>query len=114
MKSDDAIILDVLGAARLALDFVRGIQQADFAADQKTQSAVLHQLLVLGEAVKRLSPEFCNSHPELPWRAMAGMRDKLIHHYEIVDLDEVWATVVRNLPQVVAVLEPLGPPQGGE
>jgi len=110
MSTDDAVILDVLGAARLAIEFTEGMERSDFLADRKTQSAVLHQLLVLGEGVKRLSPEFCEAHPELPWRLMAGMRDKLIHHYDAVDLDQVWTTVRRDLPQVVAVLEPLAPP----
>jgi uncharacterized protein with HEPN domain len=55
----------------------------------KTQSAVLHQLLVIGEAVKRLSQDFRRDHPEIPFALIAGMRDKLIHEYDDVDLEEV-------------------------
>jgi uncharacterized protein with HEPN domain len=56
-------------------------------------SAVLHQLLIIGEAVKRISPEFRVAHPEVPWKLIAGTRDKLIHFYEGVDLEEVWEMV---------------------
>ena len=61
-----------------------------FLEDEKSQSAVIHQLLVMGEAAKRLSPEFRSKHPHLPWKMMAGMLDKLVHEYDDVDLDEVW------------------------
>jgi uncharacterized protein with HEPN domain len=63
------------------------MDQAGFLSDLKTQSAVLHQLMVLGEAVRRLATGFRESHPEIPWALMAGMRDKLIHAYDAVDLD---------------------------
>lgn len=68
---------------------------------------MVHQLLVLGEAVKRLSEAFRASHPEVPWRAIAGMRDKLIHGYDVVDRDEVWNTVTTDLPRLLTLLEPL-------
>jgi uncharacterized protein with HEPN domain len=67
MPRDDAILADMHRAARLALDFVLGMDQAAFTADLKTQSAVLHQLLVLGEAAKRLSGPFRDAHPQVPW-----------------------------------------------
>ena len=53
------------------------------------------RLEILGEATKRLSPEFRRLHPDLPWRAMAGMRDVLIHAYDQVDLEEVWMAYLR-------------------
>ena len=71
----------------------------------KTQSAILHQLLVLGEAVKRLSEGFRTSHPAIPWRMIAGMRDQLIHAYDAVDLDEVWKTVSMAIPHLIPPLE---------
>lgn len=106
MPRDDATLLDMANAARLVLGFTQGMDKPTFLQDAKTQSAVLHQLLVVGEAVKRLSPAFRDAHPERPWRRMAGMRDKLIHADDAVDLDEVWRVVEKELPPLLAWLEP--------
>lgn len=115
MLRDDAHLLDILKAARLAIEFKGLADKAAFLADAKTQSAVLHQLLILGEAVKRLSQEFRIAHPEIPWKAIAGTRDQLIHFYEGVDLDEVWKMVASDLPELIRAVEPLvptNPPSG--
>jgi uncharacterized protein with HEPN domain len=106
MKRDEAVLLDLVRAARLVLEFKQGIDKATFLEDLKTQSSVLHQLMVMGEAAKRLSDDFRDQHPEIPWRLIAGMRDNLIHGYDIVDLEEVWKTVDRDVPQLLAWLEP--------
>src|SRR5262245_15387717 len=111
MPRDDATLLDILRAARLAVAFTGDLDKLAFLSDLKTQSAILHQLLVLGEAVKRLSEEFCTSHPAMPWRMIAGMRDKLIHAYDAVDLDEVWKTVSIDIPHLITLLEQLEPQQ---
>ena len=109
MPRDDAHLLDILKAARLAIEFKGPAEKAEFLGDVKTQSAVLHQLLVIGEAVKRISPEFRAAHPEVPWRLIAGTRDKLIHFYEGVDLEEVWKMVTSDLPDLISRIEPLAP-----
>ena len=109
MSRDDATLLDVVGAARLACGFIEGMDRAGFESDLKTQSAILHQLLIIGEATKRLSDGFRGTLPDVPWSEMAGMRDRLIHGYDAVDLDEVWRTVVRDLPDLVRVLAPYLP-----
>ncbi|MCM1985110.1 DUF86 domain-containing protein [Lyngbya confervoides BDU141951] len=83
--------------------------QADFASDRKTQSAVLYQIAILGEAVKRLPQEFRSQHPDIPWTAMAGMRDKLIHDYEGVDVARVWLTLESSIPSLLNSIEPLLP-----
>jgi uncharacterized protein with HEPN domain len=77
MPDDRGTLHDIARAARLILDFSRGFDEAAFSSDLKTQSVILHQLLVLGEAVKRLSPDF-RRHPSVPWSRIAGMRDRLI------------------------------------
>ena len=71
-----------------------------FASDRKTQDAVLRNLEIIGEAVKRLSTDVKDGHPDIPWRQIAGMRDKLIHDYFGVDLDLVWKVVENQLPAV--------------
>lgn len=62
--------------------------------------------MIIGEAAKRLSPDFKTKHIGVDWRGVAGMRDKLIHHYRRVDLDEVWLVATEEVPALVALLEP--------
>jgi len=111
MSRDDAILLDTARAARLVVEFKLGMDKTAFLKDFKTQSAILHQLMVMGEAVKRLSQDFRARHPEIPWALVAGMRDKLIHGYGIIDLDEVWRTADVDLPDLLSLLDPLLPQQ---
>lgn len=111
MQRDITVLLDIVQAARLVLAFKEGMTRVTFGKDLKTQSAVLHQLVVIGEAVKRLSPEFRASHMDIPWSAIAGMRDHLIHGYDVVDLQEVWKTATVDVPDLLTALEPLVPSQ---
>ena len=109
MWRDSATLLDILSAARSIVDFRGSSDEAAFLADLKTQSAVLHQLLIMGEAAKRLSEEFRSSHPEIPWKAIAGMRDKLIHAYQNVELKETWRVVSVEIPRLIDLITPLVP-----
>ncbi|MGB3614756.1 MAG: DUF86 domain-containing protein [Elainellaceae cyanobacterium] len=106
---DRASLLDIAQAARSALVFVSDMSLDDFSGDAKTQSAVLYQIAILGEAVKRLSTGFRDQNPGIDWRAMAGMRDKLIHDYGNVDIDRVWFTLRISLPQLLNEIEPMLP-----
>jgi uncharacterized protein with HEPN domain len=114
MDRDDATLLDIANAARLIQTFIQGMTKEAFLGDLKTQSAVLHQVMVIGEAAKRLSEVFRERHPILPWALMAGMRDHLIHGYDAVDLEEVWKTATRDIPEVLIKLEPLLPRLSGK
>ena len=107
MSRDEATLLDMIGASRLIIEFKRDLDRAVFYDDEKTQSAILHQLMVLGEAAKRLSVSFRSAHPEVPWSLIAGMRDNLIHEYDAVDLDEVWWTSENDIPRLLSQLEAL-------
>jgi uncharacterized protein with HEPN domain len=79
------------------------------ASDEKTLLAVIRALEVIGEAAKRGSPSVRRKHPDVPWRGMAGMRDKVIHGYFGVDSDLVWRTVHDDLPRVRAAIRALLP-----
>lgn len=107
MTRDDVPLRDIVNGARLIADFVQGLNKSAFNIDWKTRSAVLYQLTVIGEAVKRLSMEFRGRHAEIPWTLIAGMRDKLIHGYDLVDWDEVWKTAQEDVPEVLSKVEAL-------
>lgn len=111
MPRDEATLLDIAKAARQIADFQRGVSKETFATDTKTQSAVLYQLLVIGEAAKRLSRRFRSQHHTIPWALIAGMRDHLIHAYDTVDWDEVWKTSTADVPALLVQIEPLLPPK---
>jgi uncharacterized protein with HEPN domain len=72
---------------------------------------VLHQLIVLGEAVKRLSPEGRATIRDVDWKRIAGMRDVLTHEYDRVSVESVWRAVHSDVPSLLKVLEPLLPPE---
>ena len=111
MNRDEATLMDVARAADLVVRFSGEVDQATFESDLLVQSAVLHQLLVMGEAVKRLSASFREQHNHIPWHLVARNRDRLIHGYDTIDLGLVWDTAVRDVPALRAQLDPLLPPQ---
>mgnify|MGYP001049713842 CR=1 FL=1 len=111
MQRDASLLFDMVQAAGRIAEFVRDGDVEQFLADPKTQSAVIHQFLLIGEISKRLSEEFKRAHPSIPWSAMARMRDKLIHHYRGVDLEEVYRAANAEVPKLLAFLESQVPPQ---
>jgi len=111
MRRDDTTTLaDIATACRLIIQFIQNFDSDSFLEDQKTQSAVMHQIMVIGEAGKRLSPEFRANNPQIPWRQITGMRDFLIHAYDYVDIERVWGTATTNVPELLQGIEPLLPP----
>jgi uncharacterized protein with HEPN domain len=81
MRSDKALLLDMLIAARRIARLLQGMSERDFRANEMAQSAVLREFQVLGEAARMLSEEAKMTHPTVPWRIIAGMRNRLIHEY---------------------------------
>jgi uncharacterized protein with HEPN domain len=81
-----------------------------FLQDVMVQDAVLRNFEIIGEAAKRLDDAYRSAHPEVPWRALAGLRDVLIHQYEGVDLEKVWAIVEKELPALRQAIAGLLPP----
>ena len=107
MPRDLDYVADIVAAARMALGYVEGGAFDEFMGNTMRQDAVVRQLLVIGEAAKRISDEFKALHPAIPWRQMAGMRDILVHAYDHVDIDEVWRVVTDDLKDLVTAVEPL-------
>lgn len=96
---------DILTASRKAQAFVGDMDYVSFAADEKTVFAVVRALEIIGEAAKRIPPEVRDRHPSIPWRAMTGIRDKLIHDYTSVNQAVVWQTVSDDLPLLAVQME---------
>ena len=105
MQRDASLLIDMAEAARSILQFREQMNFEQFRADKKTQSAVIHQFLIIGEVAKLLSDEFKKSNPDIPWSAMARMRDKLIHHYRGVDFKEIWNTAEIEIPRLLSFLQ---------
>ncbi len=92
---------DVAENMRLAIQFTEGMDLEEFTCDVRTVYAVVRALEIVGEATKNVPPEVRERHPDVPWRRMAGMRDRLIHGYPQVDLAIVWETVTRLMPELL-------------
>ncbi len=98
MKDDDVFLKHVLDSINQIEEYVDGMGYEDFVSNRLVQDGVVRQLEIIGEATKNLSPELREKYPKTPWEDIAGMRDKLIHHYFGVDLEVVWDTVEKDLP----------------
>jgi uncharacterized protein with HEPN domain len=98
-----AYVEDILKAMDDAQKFVKDINYAIFSEDTKTNYAVIRALEIIGEATKNIPAALKSRYPEVPWKEMAGIRDKVIHAYSTVDLKRVWSTVKQDIP----VLKPL-------
>lgn len=112
MPASDAVRLrHILDAAREAVAFAKGRSRPDLDADHMLTLALVRLLEIVGEAARGISTGFSEAHPDVPWRKMAGMRDRLIHGYFDVNLDVVWKTVGEDLPPLLAQLEKIAAPK---
>ena len=104
-RTDQEYLSDILQALERISTYVTGMKYESFVADTKTQDAVIRNLEILGEATKHLSKELRAKLPAVPWKSMAGARDRLIHDYFGINLDIVWQIITVELPQVTLQLE---------
>jgi len=91
---------DILEAMEAIERFVEGMEFEDFKMDDKTSSAVIRKFEIIGEATKNVPETIKQKYPIIPWREMAGMRDKLIHFYFGIKYDLVWHTIKDVIPEV--------------
>ena len=114
MDRDAPHVLDIAASARLVRSYVEGVTRDDFMRNVQLQDSVIPRLEIAGEAAGRVSEQFRERHQAIPWARMVGMRNRVAHGYDAVDLDIVWTTARERIPELLALIEPLIPPESGE
>jgi uncharacterized protein with HEPN domain len=105
-ERDAALILDLITAVREIESFLAGVEFARFESDKLLRYAVERQLIVIGEAAKRLSESFKASTPTVPWKAIVGLRNILAHEYGEILAERVWLVATRDLKSLAETLKP--------
>jgi len=101
MRDDMTLFRDMLNAAEKILTFVNGLSKAEFEASDLHQSAVVRKLQVVGEAARLITSATKAAHPEIEWMDIIGMRNLVIHEYFRVDIDIVWNTIRKSIPELI-------------
>lgn len=109
-EHDPAYLWDMLDAARQIQDFIQGVSFSKYNGNKLIQSAVERQFEILGEAARRVSQEFQEEHPEIPWRPIIGLRNVLAHEYGEIKADRIWRIASEDVAELVRKLQPLIPP----
>lgn len=110
LERDSAYLWDMLDSARSACEFTAGVHFVAYQRDRKLQLAVERAVEIIGEAARRVSDEFRNAHPEIPWRSMIAQRNVLAHEYGEIKQERMWLLVTEHLPVLIRDLEKLVPP----
>lgn len=114
MKRDPAYLLDIATVCSNIAELMEGATKQQFLTEKRIHFSVVYEIVILGEIVKRLSPEFRETHPKIPWKQIAGMRDKLIHDYNQVDLNLTWQVANSQIPNLLEFILPLLPIEDSE
>ncbi len=101
-RTDKDFLYDIREAVHRIKTYTHEMTYKEFLADTRTQDAVIRNLEIIGEATKKLSARLRNQYPSVPWKEMAGARDRLIHHYFGVDIEVVWKISIAELPDLTS------------
>ena len=107
MSRDPEHLKDIVSSARLILTYVEGVRREQFIQDTRLQDSVIRRIEIIGEAARRLSSEFREQNSNVPWGEMTGMRNRMIHGYDDIDMDVVWDTAQDSIPRLLSMIEPL-------
>ena len=111
MWRDDARLLDMLLAAKELSMYTEGVTLEEFDRNRLLQHAVIRLIGIVGEAARNISAEFKTAHPEISWSGIVSMWNRLVHEYFRVASDKVWEVVKKEMPELIALIEPLVPPE---
>lgn len=101
----------MLDYAREAVSLVQDKSRADLDADRLLSLALVHLVEIVGEAASRVSKDVQSQYPQIPWPQIVSMRNRLIHGYDFLDFDILWQTLTEDLPELIATLETIVPPE---
>ncbi|MCD6386497.1 DUF86 domain-containing protein [Candidatus Sumerlaeota bacterium] len=104
-RSVKLYIKDIIEYMERAEGYIKGLSFEQFLGDNKTCDAVVRCIEIIGEATKNVPPEIRDKYLSIPWRDMAGMRDKIIHGYFTVDFEEVWLVVKEEIPKLKPLIK---------
>jgi uncharacterized protein with HEPN domain len=107
-RDDRVFVNHIHDAIARISSYLKDVNEVKFMATPLIQDAVIRQIQIVGEAAKKLSRSYVEASPSIPWKDIAGMRDKLVHDYMGVDLAAVWDTATRDIPNLQAEMERLG------
>ena len=111
MSRDDAYLFDILESAHAVLEYLSGKTFDEFSNDPILQDAVVRRIEIIGEASGRVSSLTQQKYSHLPWVAMKGTRNRVIHEYDSIQLEILWDIVKHDLPELIKELEKIIPPE---
>jgi uncharacterized protein with HEPN domain len=100
-RTPDLLIQDIIESAQKILEYTKGLAYDDFKSDSMRVDAVIRNFEIIGEAANNISLACQNQYPQIPWREMVGMRNRIVHAYFEVDLDVVWQVIIDDLPKLL-------------
>ncbi len=107
LKNDDIYIEHIIESLKKIQNYSNAISKEEFYNNTLIQDACIRQFEIIGEAAKKVSDDFKEKHLNIPWKDMAGMRDKLIHDYIDIDIDIVYKTIIDDVIELIIKLEKL-------
>jgi len=113
-ERDAALLWDMREAACEIVEMVEGMKYEEFVSSKVVRYAVERQILVIGEAAKRVSSVFRDAHSEIPWSSIVAQRNILAHEYGEILVERVWGVAVERIPELIRLLEPLIPTPPGQ
>ncbi len=106
---DSIIVEKLIGYSKKLLQYCEGLTYEQFSSDTKTVEACVFNLSQMGELANRVDEDFAQAHSEVPWRLLYGLRNRIVHDYEGVNLQLIWEIISGDIPELLTVLQQIQP-----